>query len=116
MFKVIYLTELKKNLKSVSLYIFTTILLIYTYIFASNIDPNMVVALPIGREWHNAPLVIARYLACLSVYGILITIMMVGRVVTKDFSARIHDFFFTLPMSKRLILADVCSVGLLPTY
>ena len=112
MFFDIYKIELKKNLKSVSFYIFTTILLLYTYIFASNIDPNMVVAMPIGREWHNAPLVIARYLACLSVYGILITIMMVGRAVTKDFSAKIHDFFFTLPMSKTAYLGGRLFGGL----
>jgi len=112
MFKDIYITELKNNLKSISFYVFTGILLIYTYIFASNIDPNMVVALPIGREWHNAPLVIARYLACLSVYGLLITIMMVGRTVTKDFSAKIHDFFFTLPMSKTAYLGGRLFGGL----
>jgi len=112
MFFDIYKTELKKNLKSVSFYIFTIIFLIYTYIFASNIDPNTVVAMPVGREWHNAPLVIARFLACLSVYGMLITIMMVGRAVTKDFSAKIHDFFFTLPMSKTAYLGGRLFGGL----
>lgn len=112
MFKAIYLTELKKNLKSASFFIFTTILLIYTYFFASNIDPNMVVSIPIGREWHNAPLVIARFFAGLSVYCMLITIMIVGRSVTKDFRAKIHDFFFTIPMSKSSYLGGRLLGGL----
>ena len=104
MFQNIFLTELHKNLKNISFYIFTAIFLIMTYMFAQNIDPNTGIIMRLGREWHNAPLVIARLFAFLSVYGILFTIVMVGRTVTKDFSANIHDFFFTIPMSKTAYL------------
>ena len=104
MFKSIYITELKRNLKSTSFYIFIGVFFLIAHMFASNVDPNVGVAMIIGREWHNAPLVIARFFAFLSVYGILFTIIMVGKTVTKDFKAQIHDFFFTIPMSKATYL------------
>jgi ABC-2 type transport system permease protein len=100
MFKAIYLNELKKNLKSISFYIFTTIMFSVTMAFVLNTDPNTGVVMTIGKECHNAPLVIARYLTFMSVYSILITMIMAGRTVVKDFETRIHDFFFTLPITK----------------
>jgi hypothetical protein len=112
MFRDIYITELKKNLKSVPFYIFTAIFFIITHMFASNTDPNVGIAMPIGKEWHNAPLVIARFFAFMSVYGILITIVFVGRSVTKDFSANIHDFFFTTHISKTAYLGGRLFGGL----
>jgi ABC-2 type transport system permease protein len=101
MFWRIYLNEFKRNLKSVSFYIFTALLLFGAYIFASNLNPNSyIMGLSIGKEWHNAPLLIAKLTARFSVVGVLFTMVMVGRVVTRDFSAKIHDFFFTVPLSK----------------
>jgi ABC-2 type transport system permease protein len=101
MFLSIYLNEFKRNLKSFSFYIFTAILLLGAYFFASNLNPNSyMMGLSIGKEWHNAPLLIAKLTARFSVVGVLFTMVMVGRAVTRDFSAGIHDFFFTVPMSK----------------
>jgi hypothetical protein len=101
MFWSIYLNEFKRNLKSVSFYIFSALLLFGAYLFASNLNPNSyIMGLSIGKEWHNAPLLIAKLTARFSVVGVLFTMVMVGRAVTRDFSAKIHDFFFTLPMSK----------------
>lgn len=101
MFWSIYLNEFKRNLKSAAFYIFTAILLLGAYLFASNLNPNSyLMGLSIGKEWHNAPLLIAKLTARFSVVGVLFTMVMVGRAVTRDFSAKIHDFFFTLPMSK----------------
>ncbi len=101
MFLSIYLNEFKRNLKSVSFYIFTALLLLGAYFFASNLNPNSyLMGLSIGKEWHNAPLLIAKLTARFSVVGVLFTMVMVGRAVTRDFSAGIHDFFFTVPMSK----------------
>jgi hypothetical protein len=56
--------------------------------------------LSIAKEWHNAPTLIAKLTARFSVVGVLFAMVMVGRSVTRDFSVRIHDFFFTVPMSK----------------
>jgi len=64
----------------------------------------MVVLFPIRKEWHNAPLVIAKFFAVLSVYSLLFSIVITGRSVAKDFSARIHEFFFTLPITKTSFL------------
>ncbi|KPL00540.1 MAG: hypothetical protein AMJ91_04310 [candidate division Zixibacteria bacterium SM23_73_3] len=101
MFLSIYLNEFKRNLKSASFYIFTALLFFGAYIFASNLNPNVyLMGLSIGKEWHNAPLLIAKLTARFSVVGVLFTMVMVGRAVTRDFSAGIYDFFFTLPMSK----------------
>ena len=101
MFLNIFLTELKRNLKSASFYIFTALLLLGAYLFASNLNPNVyIMGLSIGKEWHNAPLLIAKLTAHYSVVGVLFAMVMVGRAVTRDFSVKIHDFFFTTPMSK----------------
>ncbi len=101
MFFNIYLNEFKRNLKSLSFYIFTALLLFGAYIFASNLNPqSYLMGLSIGKEWHNAPLLIAKLTARFSVVGVLFAMVMVGRAVTRDFAIGIHDFFFTLPMSK----------------
>jgi ABC-2 type transport system permease protein len=104
MFRHIYLRELKTNVKSAAFYIFFTLFFLITHFFTANTDPTVGIAMPIGKEWHNAPLVIARFFSFMSVYGILITIIFVGRSVTKDFSAGIHDFFFTAPLNKHAYL------------
>ncbi len=101
MFLDIYLIEFKRNLKGASFYIFSALLFFGAYIFASNLNPHSyIMGLSIGKEWHNAPLLIAKLTARFSVVGVLFTMVMVGRAVTRDFSAGIHDFFFTVPMSK----------------
>jgi len=97
----IYLTEFKRNLKSASFYIFTAALFLGAYFFASNLNPNSsMMGLSIAREWHNAPTLIAKLTARFSVVGVLFAMVMVGRAVTRDFEVKIHDFFFTMPMSK----------------
>ncbi len=101
MFLSIYLNEFKRHLKGASFYIFTALLLFGAYLFASNLNPNSyIMGLSIGKEWHNAPLLIAKLTARFSVVGVLFTMVMVGRAVTRDFSVKIHEFFFTVPMSK----------------
>jgi len=101
MFVSVYFNELKRHLKSASFYIFTALLLLGAYLFASNLNPNSyIMGLSIGKEWHNAPLLIAKLTARFSVVGVLFAMVMIGRAVTRDFSAKIHEFFFTVPMSK----------------
>ncbi|MGB2769486.1 MAG: hypothetical protein WBC88_07145, partial [Candidatus Zixiibacteriota bacterium] len=101
MFLSIYLNEFKRHLKGASFYIFTALLLFGAYLFASNLNPNSyLMGLSIGKEWHNAPLLIAKLTARFSVVGVLFAMVMVGRAVTRDFAVGIHDFFFTVPMSK----------------
>jgi ABC-2 type transport system permease protein len=101
MFINIYFTEFKRNLKSASFYIFTAALFLGAYFFASNLNPNSsMMGLSIAKEWHNAPILIAKLTARFSVVGVLFVMVMVGRAVTRDFSVKIHDFFFTVPVSK----------------
>ena len=105
MFLTIYLKELKRNIKGPAIYIFITILFICTYIFASNLNPNSyMMGLSIAKENHNAPILIAKMMARFSVVGVLFIMVMVGRAVTRDFEVKIHDFFFTVPMSKSSFL------------
>jgi ABC-2 type transport system permease protein len=105
MFLDIYLNEFRRNLTSISFYIFTALLLFGAYMFASNLNPNAyLMGLSIGKEWHNAPVLIAKLTARFSVVGVLFAMVMVGRAVTRDFSASIHEFFFTVPMSKAAYL------------
>ena len=117
MFLSIYLTEFKRNLKSISFYIFTAFLFFGAYMFASNLNPHSyLMGLSIGKEWHNAPLLIAKLTARFSVVGVLFTMVMVGRAVTRDFSAGIHDFFFTVPMGKASYLGGRFVGGLCANF
>ena len=97
MFLDIYQSELKKNLKSVAFYIFFGLVFFAVYMFTSNTKPGVILmGVMIGKENHNAPLIIAKMFTNISVFGGLITMIIVGRTVTKDFNAKIHDFFFTI--------------------
>lgn len=104
MFKSIFVKELLRNLKSISFYVFTGLLFFGVFMFAQNTDPNTEIIIFIGSEWHNAPLVIARMFAMLSVFGVLFTMVITGRAVARDFDTKIHDFFFTIPISKTAYL------------
>ncbi len=117
MFWDIYLIEFKRNLKGASFYIFGALLFFGAYMFASNLNPHSyLMGLSIGKEWHNAPLLMAKLTARFSVVGALFTMVMVGRAVTRDFSAGIHDFFFTVPMSKASYLGGRFLGGLCANF
>lgn len=97
----IALIELKRSLKNISTYIFALILFVLTYLFASNLDPGSSVAwLFIGKEWHNAPILIAELMARMSILGLLFTVVMVGRAAERDFETETHHFVFSSPVSK----------------
>ena len=104
MFKIMFITELLNNLRRVSFFIFTGIFIILVHMFASNTDPSIGMIMPVGREWHNAPLVIARLFAFMSVYGIFFSIFIIGKSVHKDFKTGMFDFFFTIPLTKTAYL------------
>ncbi len=117
MFWNVYLIEFKRNLKGASFYIFGALLFFGAYMFASNLNPHSyVMGLSIGKEWHNAPLLIAKLTARFSVVGVLFAMVMVGRAVTRDFSAGIHDFFFTVPMGKASYLGGRFVGGLCANF
>ena len=97
--------EFKRHVKSVPFALFALILFALVLVFVVNTDPNTVfLAIPIGREFHNAPLLIAKVFAVLSAFGMLITMVMVGKCVIRDFFARTHEFFYTAPVSKTAYL------------
>ena len=101
MFLNILLLELKKNLKSPAFYIFSLILFGSTLFFVLMTNPHdQFMGLYNGKEWHNAPVKIAQMFARLSVFGLLFSIVLVGRSVTKDFEANMHEIIFTRPVSK----------------
>jgi len=101
MFQNIFLTELKKNLKSPAFYIFTAILFLGTIIFSSTTDPGTYyMGINHGKEWHNAPIIIAQILTRYSVLSVLFTMILIGRSVAKDFEVSIHEFIFTSPVTK----------------
>jgi ABC-2 type transport system permease protein len=97
----IFIRELKSQLKSPAFYIFAGLLAFGTALFISETRPGVTfLYISFGKEWHNAPIIIAKLLASYSLVGVLFTMIMVGRAVAKDFSAGIHEFFFTSPIKK----------------
>jgi ABC-2 type transport system permease protein len=101
MFKDIFLLELKKNLKSPAFYIFFLILFSSTLVFVLTTNPNNVfMGISHGKEWHNAPIIIAQILTRLGVISLLFTMVIIGRAVAKDFEFNIHELIFSRPISK----------------
>lgn len=101
MYYSIFILELKKNLKSPSFYIFFLVYFISTIIFTLTTDPyTQFLGVAHGKEWHNAPVVIAQMLVRLGVMGLLFTMVMIGRSIVKDFESNIHELIFTRPISK----------------
>ena len=101
MFTNIFLLELKKNLKSPAFYIFFLIFFIVSIIFTMTTDPyTQFMGIAHGKEWHNSPIIIAHILARLSIFGLLFTMVIIGRTVTKDFENNIHELIFSRPLSK----------------
>jgi len=101
MFRNITFIEFKKNLTSPALYIFTFILFISTLIFTLTKDPNtFFMGIAHGKEFYNAPIVIAQLFTRLSVVSLLFTMMLIGRTVAKDFEAGIFEILFSYPLTK----------------
>ncbi len=101
MFYQIFSLELKKNLKSPAFYIFFFIFFVTTMIFTMTTDPyTHFMGIAHGKEWHNAPIIIAQILVRLGIMGLLFTMVLVGRSVAKDFENNIHELIFSRPLSK----------------
>ena len=101
MFYNIFLLELKKNLKSPAFYIFFLIFFAGTIIFVLTTDPYVqFMGVAHGKEWHNAPIIIAQIMARMGVMGLLFTMVIIGRTIAKDFENNIHELIFSRPISK----------------
>jgi len=101
MFWIIFRKEFKRLLFSLPFLIFWCLFVLITYMTVSNMNPGTIImGISYGKEMHNAPLVIARIFSILTVTGLLFSLILIGRSVNRDFDARIHDFFFTIPMSR----------------
>jgi hypothetical protein len=112
MFRDVFSQELRRDLRGLSFFLFIGILFVATLASVLNTDPNNVIVIPIGSEWHNSPLVIARMFAFLSVVGILFSLILVGRSTAKDFDTGIFEFFFTAPIGKTAYLGGRLFAGL----
>ncbi|MCK7460736.1 MAG: ABC transporter permease [Sphingobacterium sp.] len=72
-----------------------------TLAFTLTTDPNtQVMSIGHGKEWHNAPIIIAQMLTRLGVMSLLFTMVIIGRAVAKDFEFNIHELIFSRPVSK----------------
>ncbi len=101
MFYNIFSLELKKNLKSPAFYIFFLVFFASTLAFVLTTDPYVqFMGVAHGKEWHNAPIIIAQILARMGVIGLLFTMVIIGRTIAKDFENNIHELIFSRPISK----------------
>lgn len=112
MFWAIFQFEIKRHVRRVGFWVFFLILAVVVFLFAQNTDPHTTVLFPMGKEWHNAPLVVARVFANLSVLCLLFTVVLAARSVTRDFDTGIHPFFFTAPITKWAYLGGRLLSGL----
>ena len=101
MFYNIFSLELKKNLQSPAFYIFFLVFFVSIIIFTLTTDPyTQFMGVAHGKEWHNAPIIIAQMLVRFGVIGLLFTMIIIGRSVAKDFENNIHELIFSKPISK----------------
>ena len=97
--------EVKRHLKSPMPVIFTFFFFLMTFFFVKNTDPGTVIlVVQLTREWHNAPLIIAKIFSVWGGLGLLITMVMAGKAVVRDFQHQSQDFFFTAPVTKTAYL------------
>jgi len=101
MFYNIFILELKKNLISPAFYIFFAIFFITSLIFTLTTDPyTQFMGIAHGKEFHNAPIIIAHILTRLGVIGLLFTMVLMGRAVAKDYENNIQELIFSKPIRK----------------
>lgn len=100
MFRAIYEFELKYNSGRLAPYIFLGVLALFSFLDASNTSTHISFISRHGQIAHNAPITIAKANLFLSVFGVLVTIVLAGTSVVRDFETRIHEFFFSAPISK----------------
>ena len=94
----VLLFELRYRLRQSSTYVFFGLLLLLAFGFIA----SDVVQLGGGdaQVKLNAPIVIARMVILLTIFGTLISSALVGTSVLRDFEYRTHELFFTTRVSK----------------
>ncbi|MCK5147540.1 hypothetical protein KAR48_12355 [bacterium] len=101
MFLTIYKQEVRRHLGEPMLYISSAFIFLMTFLFAKNTNPdNVILLVRLTREWHNAPLIIAKIFAVWGGMGLLVTMVMSGKAIVRDFLAKTQDFYLTSPVSK----------------
>ena len=112
MFSAIYKFELNYNLKRMAPYIFFALVGFQAYLDASNINPNHTYISVHGQVVHNAPATIANLLLVMSIFGGIFTIIFAATPVVRDFENKIHEFYFSSPITKLGYLAGRFGGGL----
>jgi ABC-2 type transport system permease protein len=112
MFFAVYRNELKRSVKALSFAVSFGVLFLIVFANVSDTTPGRTIVFEYGQKSHNSPLLMARFMAILTALGVLFSVMTVARSVARDFSARVHDFYFTAPLSKGAYLGGRFCAGL----
>jgi len=112
MFFAVYRNELKRSVKALSFWVSFGVLFLIVFANVSDTTPGRTIVFEYGQKSHNSPLLMARFMAILTALGVLFSVMTVARSVARDFSARVHDFYFTAPLSKGVYLGGRFCAGL----
>jgi len=112
MFYAVYKNELKRSVKALSFWVSFGVLFFIAFANVADTTPGRTIVFEYGQKSHNSPLLMTRFLAILTAMGVLFSVMMVARSVARDFSARVHDFYFTTPISKSAYLGGRFCAGL----
>ncbi|HET6232278.1 MAG TPA: hypothetical protein VFE05_19545, partial [Longimicrobiaceae bacterium] len=68
-----------------------------------------------GKEFVNAPLAVAIWMAVISLFGTIVVAALVGNSVYRDYESGIHPLFFTAPLSKAAYLGGRFTGSILVT-
>ena len=109
----IFRFELRQQLKSP---LFWVIALAYGLIaFTLTSSDAVIIGGASGNVLRNAPIVIARLLTILNVFGMFLVAVFVANAVLRDFDHRTSDLFFSTPVGKTSYLGGRFLAGYLTT-
>jgi hypothetical protein len=99
MFKTFFFLELKSALKQPMIYIFLGLLTLLT--FAATSSPNVSIGGSLGSSvYANAPYIITRYTAIMSIFGLLMAVAFFNNAALRDHNNNFNEILFSTRLNK----------------
>ena len=99
MFKTFFFLELKSSLKQPMVYIFLGLITLLT--FAATSSPNVSIGGSLGSSVYvNAPYVITRSTAIMSIFGLLMAVAFFNNAALRDHNNNFNEILFSTRLSK----------------
>ena len=98
MFSTFFFNELKYTLKQPMVYIFLTIIALL--VFGATASDSVQIGGSVGNVVKNSPIVITRFVAIMSIFGLLIAAAFYNNAALRDYNNNFNEILFSTPLSK----------------